>query len=1557
MAADQIRVVNATQHAADVFSFGEKELQTVLADLAQTSAPVSADPGDRAANRRAFESFGKLAREMKKRAVEEALPKAVPMISTRQVLYDQGVVPLGKNVIGSRERLRAREDAGGADFVRPPLPKEVWQDAPPSKKLIGQSPVAQMTAAAPEDRLEVEAMVVLPAALGRGSTYKPTAPTEKRSYLLAMARGEISEAILPQVGKMLLQARRISARLSHQKGKARKAVLSDLQLIEMGVTGIDPLSPWFESLARVLSGAFAGYKNAAEEYPELKKGRLDPSTYTSRALVGSAGPRPDAWVVHPDELAALSNHLNSIYHQVRTGVMGTVGLLCVPPVERASATQPETKETPISAMVSPETGGVANVYPLVGRVLSGTGPEKEYAKALEILLAEILKARGIPQHQSSVPLNFASEIYPEFSLNPVRDFLAGTVEGQERVDSFLMRLRQDRKNKELLESLEDRTRQQMVKARQYLVITEEKLGGARYAQVIKLILTDPVKYDIDNPRDVLMAIRATASKGKEKTDSSLVMETYRNLLEEWALQTKNTCPHLKLASSLRSEQALDRKRHLLGKLKAFLPDTHRQGATTWIDCKSCKFRAICPHVLVLLDLEFRQATYAEIKSALRPFASEVTFAPTSMTPNYAFYCKICSEELYVQVPDGIDTASLGRVGDMDSGLKQYLWQVMMGIITGNEVRRVKGVPVIRFDRPMNPSRFSSEAADVCHPLVVLAKTSAKYRKIRRKGNVDPSPDTLNPYDRLLGVIYLYAYLFGLALGVPPKMADEANQVRLADLVHVIVESGDESSRGATRRGKPAPDVVAKTLLTHLVRTQPLLLSQLEGVTNEQIANQFQDSYGHIQDTYGRLRVTQQDSVRLFVTELTLTDPFFTLLKKAEHSDGAPAKDFTEAREAIKFLERVMGASLQDMLSDRFLLEEAKEHAPFVRTILARRGGIEYPASVLREKGAGWVYHSPEIRLYRKAKSVVNNRALKYWQRIKANLPRRGGEETGRCPSPTLIPVSALMADNVQPPVAAFVGGKAAKKKPQLLSRDLKTRAGVGDGQRPVSPPKGESLYQDALNLTILYSTWVHDDDTFKQYLEYLDLATKRETRFRENAKFAKVVPENNFLWLGTSTRQIRDVGLANVSKLYDEDGNEHVWDRYLWENEKGDQQVLTRKEIEGLLEGALDSDEPSPLAGFKSVDWVCGTCGVRWSETDKLSDAKVYKQLHIKSRLKAFFLYFESRCPKGGLHDFGDKSACQKCGVETQLLTAAGRIGRDEESNAYYEKYSAVLGVAMTGSVSNQHASTPRLARGATPRTASKKAAMPERDFDKVLELAKMLEAAKFRGAQTLIQSMGGMEGLTIEEVHEGQMQDPPESIEDPRLLAADNNVRELLNTYCRFYFRQKARGGGNTKYSSPSELDGKGAYFKMREEAIAGAREAKDSEQKAKWALAILNLSIDSFCGLAVKILKQGGKDQADAAELQSIVKNILHRESMFTNHGEFQWSVFGDADDTRGMSHEDSTGDDVRRYGPASSGSEDVLAQKEKEYAKDAPGSEDRFSFDAVDIDRATVEANLDN
>jgi DNA-directed RNA polymerase subunit RPC12/RpoP len=83
---------------------------------------------------------------------------------------------------------------------------------------------------------------------------------------------------------------------------------------------------------------------------------------------------------------------------------------------------------------------------------------------------------------------------------------------------------------------------------------------------------------------------------------------------------------------------------------------------TWIMCKNCGFRALCPHVKDRIILESRRSSYEEIRTSLMKYAVQIQ---SSEGESYTYYCKICSERLAEIIEEDRTAETLGRFGNLD----------------------------------------------------------------------------------------------------------------------------------------------------------------------------------------------------------------------------------------------------------------------------------------------------------------------------------------------------------------------------------------------------------------------------------------------------------------------------------------------------------------------------------------------------------------------------------------------------------------------------------------------------------------------------------------------------------------------------------------------------------------------------------------------------------------------------------------------------------------------------------------------------------------------------
>lgn len=1484
----EIRVVDTAQGVADILTLSERELANRLQELADGLERDAASPRDERdggprLTRRELMSLLTLAKQIRRRELEEALPEAIELISSRQLMYDRGVVPFGRNATTAVKTKSMQLAPVDQDAARPPRPVELWSDTPP-KGSTGQVLASWATAAADEDRLSLDALFVILTKLGRSHIYHPQTEIEWRSVLNGLASGRTSAELWITAAGLLAFSRRERLFLQHAR-------LSDLA---------GRAQQMFKPGGAILDG-----KGVAKEFPRLKKTRLAPNTYTRREALTPATPTVLAVETGAKGLRELSAALNQLYDFAETAAASLVVQAVLSPESFAGPGAKASQR--VSQRVSQKASQKASQKNVSPRVPT-------YLEDVQWLAREIQKARGEPLSKDYTHVDLVGLVAVAGGENALRDRILGR---EDEVNTFLAKLSQQRADAAHRSALRKASEEKTVRARQYLIILEDKLGRPRLEQVVHHLASDPIGFDVDCPQDVLEAIRATdsrakkAKKGKTSPDESLVLAEYVNRLKEWELQLSNTCPHVNLLRQYRAADSLYRQRSLMRRVLEYLPA--KPPRQTWISCKRCSFRLLCPHILELHDLKQQQAPYETVRRALAQFADDTQ----ASSATYTTFCKICSEELYTRTEDARDIEAIGAVGALNSDFRKFLWGKMMRIADPP-----RGVPpLLRYSQPVDPSRFAAEASDICHPLAILARGSTKLRQskafARKRRNGEE--EEYSPGQQLLGIIYLYAYLFGLVLGLSPKR--NRDSPRGEQTVKVSLDGV---------RANASPDVLAAALLTHLVKTQPLLLSQLENVTHEQIGNQFRDAYRHIQDTHGRMMLVAQDGAKVFMTNVTQLDPYFALIRNGVMSSGEETMRWTQTpAQAARLFKAIMGASLTDLLAEKF----RKEYMPFVRAVLARRGGIEYPTGIAPE----WAYYIPEIQLYKNAWGTRGKKASRYWERLlvsgRAARAARGGE----------IDLSSMVIDS------ATGGGvrRHAIRRPR--KRQFTT---------PTKTNKAEA-YTDGMYLTILYSTLVYDEPTWARYLEVLDLARAREApRLQDRSYWVQPSPNNYSAELKGPPPKIGV--LAPISQLYDEDGEPHVWSTYLYAAGGKDKQY-TRKELSAALNEARLAQKPSPVEGFKFKDWVCSTCGARWGKTGDLDAEKVRLHLGARVRLDTFYVYYESRCPAGGLHEFNQQKVspeCSKCQIQTKLLTPSGRRDSPKEALAFFQKH--VKTFERDGRAADQR-KEPQPETSKTPDSPAPKPT--ERDFDSVLKLTTLLTSRKRKGGRpppttAEIEAMGAGGGRTAEEVRAGQkLPPPPEDMDNPRLQVCDNNFRELLSRYCVYYYERKDLGAPNKFASPPRGLNLAESYFVPYRAMLAGARAAKQDDQ-SRWATALMYFSIDTFCRVAVEMSEAG--DNETAGFVIDTVSDILRKESMYTIPGEFKWAVFGDPEDDQtsiSMSAADSTTDDIRRYGDPGAGTEDVLAKKERDFAAGVAGSENQFSLEAVDIDADVAAANLDN
>jgi hypothetical protein len=149
-----------------------------------------------------------------------------------------------------------------------------------------------------------------------------------------------------------------------------------------------------------------------------------------------------------------------------------------------------------------------------------------------------------------------------------------------------------------------------------------------------------------------------------------------------------------------------------------------------------------------------------------------------------------------------------------------------------------------------------------------------------------------------------------------------------------------------------------------------------------------------------------------------------------------------------------------------------------------------------------------------------------------------------------------------------------------------------------------------------------------------------------------------------------------LSLIYDEKGTKHVWDKYIF-----DYDIFTGKEVVSTYSAKQISELIDKNIQLKKsfIDILSSTTGVRLSETNKLSDEKIAKNLNIKSNVTNFYTYYTTRCLVKNIHEFVN-STCTHCHINTayfkDIFSADAIKFYEEHKNKYFSDIKPIIRIS-----------------------------------------------------------------------------------------------------------------------------------------------------------------------------------------------------------------------------------------------------------------------------------------
>ena len=1110
-----------------------------------------------------------------------------------------------------------------------------------------------------------------------------------------------------------------------------------------------------------------------------------------------------------------------------------------------------------------------------------------------------------------------------YDLSPLNDlfrvgafgiYLYLLTEGREsaRIDSFLERAAIRHTKQMRLGELSHRAVIASARARLYITIIEDKFGPARGKAVLDALRTsigsrsrgapggslalaaDSVQ--IDDPDAVLTLLT--------KREREVVETEYDNRRKEWEATVGNKCPHVRLVRRMRTATSSEDAIKALKELETYLSPEKGRGRrsdddvdaggrqpkdaaqapeTMWLSCQSCGFRALCPHVRDRIRMESRRvpAAYEEIRTRLLKYAMRVQ---SSDTDNYTYYCRICSEKLAEIIGDDSSVAeSVGRFGDLDANLRTKIWTIAI-----NAARNV------RFPAPTDEKQFASAVAVVVYPLLMAAEEAVAKKGRRRKTSVSSSMDDdseeIDLRTQLYIVLFVYAYILDLI-----QTSQTQNR---AEIGFVGVKLGAKASAYAER------------MLRLITEEHRNLISQIEDISAEYLKARFTEAYRLVRGEGAAGLQTANPEEELAVQTTTI-DPIYRYAATAASVAGdLPVARAVGPANARREFETVLGNSLTNIV--KIARESARD--PVLAPLYLRRTGIEVPTG----GGFEFLIKDPRVnlyaRLYEPNAKAAGADAIKAFRDIASavKVPAPGtrfwfgaGEND--------VSEDDAGEDDVSENILKSV---VTRGKPQN-SRD---RQSAGPRDRQSGGPRAKAAFRlevrpknplalaergaffEAYRLFAEYTKATVNQKAYDNYLSELAAYRRSENGLRVSRAEAAVKTHFDF---GFPYSKGYGHLKVPITAIYDEDGLRHDWSKkvtYIYR--KGDSEIVEVKGGSSAVKAARENETLTPQMVL--IDLACPICGVRASEVSKLDSSKAEQSVRAVSEMDSFFIFYESRCPSGGLHSWSTKGTqtCTECGLTATVLkeAATGMATKSQSARAYYNKYSEQFAEdrrKVRETSESQPIGIDHEANDSEMKKYDKIAAEWKPDYTFIVRAAELVSVTP-----ATIEAIGSTEGREYSDIVEGRgVPPPPSAPSDPRIFTTDAEVRLFLSDYGAL------RNAARFAKMPPAISDLLTSSGVPKHEYAAIARTLPDVSENYHATFAAMarvrspadtySFAIQSLCRMALSVATGQNSGAPEwAARLGSAfakqeLQTILRSQKLFSKPGSFNWAIFETEDD----------------------------------------------------------------
>jgi hypothetical protein len=1152
---------------------------------------------------------------------------------------------------------------------------------------------------------------------------------------------------------------------------------------------------------------------------------------------------------------------------------------------------------------------------------------------LKYLLQRLSKTRHIAADDPNTYIYELSPLFDLFRVGAFDIYIYVLIEGRESpmLDTFLERETMAHAKETQLRRLARASVLSTALVRQYLLIVEDKLGAARLARLMQalrhmsgrgvrtlgepwaLTKTTTALVQVEDPKVVLDLLTQ-----KERT---LVLTEYENRKTEWNAQVNNKCPHVRLAKRLRTAPTTVDAEEILTELSKYFIERHRGKAnpadalkggpsairdfagrdereaeaapqSQWLMCRNCGFRTICPHVRDRIRFEARGISYDELRTRLFKYAVRYNARAEDGQPeSYTYFCRICSERLAEFIEEDRTAELMGRFGDLDSSLRSAVW-----------VEALNAAKFVRFPAPTDPKQFASAVTNYVYPLVMLAEEATAKKSRKRALAAAAAEDEeggVEPRTRLYAVLYIYAYILNLI------QSSESSNKKGAEVGFEGVRPGAKISTYADR------------VLTVITDTHKGLLSQIEDITTEFIAARFKEAFRIVRGDSGDMRLKPVDAEEELANQTVVIDPIYHYaVGGAKIFGDLPPGRSTTPEKARREFETVMGDPLPT------IVKASREYAklPALAPLYSKKLVVEVPA----DTSLVFLYKDPRVnlyaKLYRPKTKQKDAEDVKLFHSLADAV--KGIESTG---------------------LNTWVGGSQKTKHARWDDHAAPQRKSILQRPGPdlIDIERGYAI--ESYSLFLEYTTAITDQAAWDAYLQRLKRVRDAENGYLMLKATASLKTYYNFGF--SKSRQFQRIDIP-ITMLYDENGDGHEWNILVFQPAGGSPDASAASKLIEIRTNTKKKDDDSVVRAIATgviheatlIDYKCGICGVRQTGTDSLNTERTIRSLRIASEIVSFYEFYETRCPKGGLHSFTG-SKCQKCGMSEDLSAdPAKRTLRNPAARTFYEQYESTFLVERRAI--SDPPSIP-VTRPAPPDVQdpglAKWAAEWKYDYSAIVKAAEAIDATP-----ATIEAIGDMEKRDYAEIKKGEgARPPPETMDDPRIMAADSDVRLFVANYNML---QSAYRLPRLPQHVADILEKAGLQrhdfeiLKNLPDVYDRYRPRLEALTKVQTPADILKFIIERLCLMVLALLSlDQATSQGRVAHEFAVqeLRSILRSEKLLSKPGSFNFSIFTDAPD------EEDLPEDVGLDG------EDVLEEAAAEAGEDGVGADNPFDYQNIDYE----------